>query len=123
MLYKAEKTPVWDPSFEFLEILSTQLPIFHLLMIVCITLYCPNVRDIHLVTSGTFGATLSYMVKDCDPATGLPDSDEGYNDTYMVRFTELERISAMDGLCFTDIMLLLMHFFFQLIIQKLNLIH
>lgn len=26
------------------------------------------------------------MVKDCDPATGLPDSDEGYDDTYMVRF-------------------------------------
>lgn len=28
-------------------------------------------------TAGTFGATLKFVVKDCDPATGLPDSDEG----------------------------------------------
>lgn len=26
------------------------------------------------------------MVKDCDPTTGIPDSDEGYNDEYMVIF-------------------------------------
>jgi hypothetical protein len=26
-------------------------------------------------------------VKDCDPATGLPDSDEGYDDEYMVSTT------------------------------------
>lgn len=38
---------------------------------------------------GTFGATLAYMVKDCDPATGLPDSDEGYDDTYMVEDVEI----------------------------------
>lgn len=29
---------------------------------------------------GTFGAVLKFLVKDCDPATGLPDTDEGnYN--------------------------------------------
>lgn len=28
-------------------------------------------------TVGTFGATLKFTVKDCDPVTGLPDSDEG----------------------------------------------
>lgn len=26
---------------------------------------------------GTFGAVLKFIVKDCDPATGLPDTDEG----------------------------------------------
>ena len=43
--------------------------------------------NIHIciIISGTFGATLAYMVKDCDPTTGLPDSDDGYDDTYMVR--------------------------------------
>ncbi|KAK3920493.1 Coatomer subunit gamma-2 [Frankliniella fusca] len=40
-------------------------------------------------STGTFGATLAYMVKDCDPATGLPDSDEGYDDTYMVEDVEV----------------------------------
>lgn len=24
------------------------------------------------------------MVKDCDPSTGLPDCEEGYDDEYMV---------------------------------------
>lgn len=28
-------------------------------------------------TVGTFGAVLKFLVKDCDPATGLPDTDEG----------------------------------------------
>lgn len=28
-------------------------------------------------TTGTFGAALKFIVKDCDPTTGLPDSDEG----------------------------------------------
>lgn len=26
---------------------------------------------------GTFGAVLKFIVKDCDPTTGLPDTDEG----------------------------------------------
>ncbi|XP_017857842.1 PREDICTED: coatomer subunit gamma [Drosophila arizonae] len=32
----------------------------------------------------TFGATLRFVVKDCDPVTGEPDSDEGYDDEYML---------------------------------------
>lgn len=40
--------------------------------------------------SANFGATLRFIVKDCDPATGIPDSDEGYDDDYMVStFLEL----------------------------------
>lgn len=30
-------------------------------------------------TIGTFGAVLKFIVKDCDPTTGLPDTDEGKN--------------------------------------------
>lgn len=33
---------------------------------------------------GNFGATLKFVVKDCDPITGIPDSDEGYREDYMV---------------------------------------
>lgn len=39
--------------------------------------------------SATFGATLKFLVKDCDPATGLPDSDEGYGDEYMLEDFEI----------------------------------
>ncbi|XP_021940044.1 coatomer subunit gamma-2 isoform X3 [Zootermopsis nevadensis] len=40
-------------------------------------------------TIGTFNATLKFLVKDCDPATGLPDSDEGYDDEYMLEDVEV----------------------------------
>lgn len=40
-------------------------------------------------TVGTFNATLKFLVKDCDPATGLPDSDEGYDDEYMLEDFEV----------------------------------
>lgn len=35
-------------------------------------------------SAASFGATLKFMVKDCDPNTGEPDSDEGYDDEYML---------------------------------------
>ena len=38
---------------------------------------------INLVT-GTFLNTLKFTVKDCDPATGEPDEDVGYDDEYVV---------------------------------------
>ncbi|KAL0858780.1 hypothetical protein ABMA27_011249 [Loxostege sticticalis] len=31
---------------------------------------------------GTFGATLEFIVRDCDPTTGVPDPGEGYADSY-----------------------------------------
>ena len=34
----------------------------------------------------SFGATLKYTLKDCDPVTHEPDSDEGYSDEYTVCF-------------------------------------
>lgn len=29
------------------------------------------------------------MVKDCDPSTGIPDSDDGYDDEYMLEDLEI----------------------------------
>ncbi|KAH8383580.1 hypothetical protein KR009_009353 [Drosophila setifemur] len=37
----------------------------------------------------TFGATLRFAVKDCDPNTGEPDSEEGYDDEYMLEDLEV----------------------------------
>nr|NP_524608.1 coat protein (coatomer) gamma, isoform A [Drosophila melanogaster]AAF57160.1 coat protein (coatomer) gamma, isoform A [Drosophila melanogaster] len=37
----------------------------------------------------TFGATLRFVVKDCDPNTGEPESEEGYDDEYMLEDLEL----------------------------------
>lgn len=39
--------------------------------------------------AATFGATLKFVVKDCDPSTGLPDSEEGYDDEYMLEDLEI----------------------------------
>lgn len=38
---------------------------------------------------GTFSATLKFKVRDCDPATGEPDTEDGYEDDYTVSFTVL----------------------------------
>merc|ERR1719480_301751 len=38
---------------------------------------------------GTFSPTLKFVVKDCDPATGEPDSDEGYADEYVLEDLEM----------------------------------
>lgn len=42
-----------------------------------------------IIFAASFGATLKFVVKDCDPATGLPDSDEGYDDEYMLEDLEI----------------------------------
>ena len=38
---------------------------------------------------GTVSATLKFTVKDCDPTTGEPDSDEGYPDEYVLEDLEM----------------------------------
>lgn len=35
-----------------------------------------------LESMGSFGATLEFVVRDCDPNTGIPDPGDGYADTY-----------------------------------------
>jgi coatomer protein complex subunit gamma len=41
-------------------------------------------EDLEVASGATVGAILKFIVKDCDPDTGLPDSDEGYDDEYAV---------------------------------------
>ncbi|GJQ71483.1 gammaCop [Trypoxylus dichotomus] len=38
---------------------------------------------------GTFGAVLKFIAKDCDPTTGIPDTDEGYGDEYILEDLEV----------------------------------
>ncbi|XP_053622140.1 coatomer subunit gamma-like [Plodia interpunctella] len=38
---------------------------------------------------GTFGATLEFIVRDCDPTTGQPDPGEGYADSYPLEEFEM----------------------------------
>lgn len=38
---------------------------------------------------GTISSTLKFTVKDCDPSTGEPDSDEGYADEYVLEDLDL----------------------------------
>ena len=42
-----------------------------------------ELNDPNSVT-GTFLNTLKFIVKDCDPNTGEPDDDVGYDDEYVV---------------------------------------
>ncbi|CAB3365573.1 Hypothetical predicted protein [Cloeon dipterum] len=40
--------------------------------------------DVLAISVGSFGAVMKFSTKDCDPATGLPDSDDSYDDEYML---------------------------------------
>ncbi|XP_063705330.1 coatomer subunit gamma [Culicoides brevitarsis] len=40
-------------------------------------------------STATFGATLKFVVKDCDPTSGQPDSEEGYDDEYILEDIEI----------------------------------
>lgn len=42
-----------------------------------------------LLVAGSFSNTLKYLVKDCDPNTGEPDDDEGYEDEYVLEDLEV----------------------------------
>ncbi|XP_064487269.1 coatomer subunit gamma-2-like isoform X2 [Ornithodoros turicata] len=46
-------------------------------------------QDDPLLVAGTFANTMKYLVKDCDPNTGEPDDDEGYEDEYVLEDLEL----------------------------------
>ena len=55
--------------------------------------------------TGTLTCTMKYTVKDCDPATGLPDDDEGYADEFVVRRETtliLISLSSSVGRCGSD---------------------
>ena len=39
--------------------------------------------------TATFGCVMKFIVKDCDPSTGEPDNDEGYEDEYGLENVEI----------------------------------
>jgi coatomer protein complex subunit gamma len=39
--------------------------------------------------TGTFSCALKFIVKDCDPNTGVPDNDDGYQDEYVLENIEV----------------------------------
>jgi coatomer protein complex subunit gamma len=41
-------------------------------------------EEVH-ASVATIPTTLRFIARDCDPATGIPDADQGYHDEYMVR--------------------------------------
>lgn len=51
---------------------------------------------------GTFGATLEFVVKDCDPTSGLPDPGEGYADSYPLEEFEMGVSDQMRSRAATD---------------------
>ncbi|KAJ1977854.1 coatomer subunit gamma, partial [Dimargaris verticillata] len=52
--------------------------------------------------SGTFAATLKFMIKDCDPTTGEPDSDEGFEDEYVLEDVDLALADFMQPMYLGD---------------------
>ncbi|KAM3968619.1 nonclathrin coat protein gamma1-COP [Aphomia sociella] len=70
-------TPI--PGYKILgEVACEQLPYDKQGNVFCILEFPESPID----TLGTFGSVLEFIVRDCDPTTGLPDSGEGYADTY-----------------------------------------
>lgn len=43
----------------------------------------------HLIVTATFNCVMKYIVKDCDPNTGEPDNEEGYQDEYALETVEV----------------------------------
>ena len=48
-----------------------------------------NLTELFLSIQNEFQKYFNFQVKDCDPETGEPDSDEGYNDEYVLEDLEI----------------------------------
>ncbi|XP_046975777.1 coatomer subunit gamma-2-like [Vanessa cardui] len=67
------------PEYEIKSIVPCQKLVYNQPGSVFVVLEYPSS---YLDSLGTFGATLEFVVRDCDPNTGNPDPGEGYADTY-----------------------------------------
>lgn len=63
---------------------ETAIPIAKLAYDVPGTVYFVYRRPGGVCPAATFSNALHFIIKDCDPNTGEPDSDEGYEDEYLV---------------------------------------
>ncbi|XP_041987111.1 coatomer subunit gamma-2-like [Aricia agestis] len=74
------------PEYKILcEIPCDQLPFDKQGSVFCLLEFPKNPMD----TMISFGATMEFVVHDCDPTTGEPDSGEGYADTYPIEEVEI----------------------------------
>ncbi|XP_013143572.1 PREDICTED: coatomer subunit gamma [Papilio polytes] len=67
------------PEYNFVSIVPCQRLAFNKSDSVFVVVEFPSA---YLDSLGTFGATLEFVVRDCDPNTGIPDPGEGYADSY-----------------------------------------
>ncbi|XP_043249063.1 coatomer subunit gamma [Colletes gigas] len=54
-------------------------------------------EDVH-ASVATIPTTLRFMARDCDPATGVPDAEQGYNDEYMLEDLEVTLADQVRGM-------------------------
>lgn len=54
-------------------------------------------EDVH-ASVATIPTTLRFMARDCDPATGFPDVELGYNDEYMLEDLEVTLADQIQGM-------------------------
>ena len=45
--------------------------------------------------TGSLSCTMKYIVKDCDPSTGVPDDEEGYADEFLVSIRTTTKENSM----------------------------
>lgn len=75
------------PGYEYVgEAMCEKLPYNKPGNVFCVLKFPKTPLD----TLTSFGAVLEFVVRDCDPTTGLPDSGEGYADTYPLEEIELK---------------------------------
>ena len=54
-------------------------------------------EDVH-ASVATIPTTLRFIARDCDPATGVPDAEQGYNDEYMLEDLEVTLADQVRGM-------------------------
>lgn len=66
------------------------------------TYTCVEFSDDPTQVSASFSCTLKFIVKDCDPNTGEPDDDEGYEDEYVLEDVEMVVADHVQGVVRTN---------------------
>lgn len=66
------------------------------------TYTCIGFSDDPTQVTASFSCTMKFIVKDCDPSTGEPDDDEGYEDEYVLEDMELLVADHVQGVVRTN---------------------
>ncbi|XP_057297128.1 coatomer subunit gamma-2-like [Hydractinia symbiolongicarpus] len=66
------------------------------------TYTCVGFSEDTTQVTASFSCTLKFIVKDCDPNTGEPDDDEGYEDEYVLEDVEMVVADHVQGVVRTN---------------------